>query len=547
MSLRWYLSFPTLALLLAGVAPAGPTCDGGLPADIPPFSPVTDADFHDEAGYTDDVVELGRLLFFDPILSGNRNIACATCHHPGFNGSDGLALPIGEGGQGLGPERRVAAETPIATRVPRNSPALFFVGAREFTTLFHDGRLETDPAVRWESGFWSPARGQLPAGLANVVAAQAMFPVVSPDEMAGHKGENPVADAVARNELAGPSGAWALIAARVAAIPGYVARFEAAYPHVDAASDIRFTDVANAIAAFETVAFRADGSPFDEYLRTRDPGAMSRAARRGMALFYGDAGCAGCHAGKFQTDHAFHAIAMPQIGPGKGDGTDPGYWEASGYAVRVEDFGRARVTHRAEDRYRFRTPSLRNVALTAPYGHAGAFATLEEVVRHHLSPEAGIRRYRLRSGLLPPVVEWMEQTAAGSRLTYQRISGERRADFEARDSWAARSGTLTDAIAAANELAPVTLSDGQLADVIAFLDALTDPGSVNAHRLVPDSVPSGLRVDRVGDGNDNITEETTHVPSRSSTLSIGPSTGNSHACVGRRGRGAGRRCRQRTE
>ena len=483
----------SLGLLLAAAGVVATTARGG---SGPTLAPITDSDFHNEADYADAIVELGRLLFFDPVLSGNRNIACATCHHPNFNTGDGLALPIGEGGRGLGPDRRVSSETPIVARVPRNSPALFFVGAKEFTTLFHDGRLERDPAIQWESGFWSPAREQLPAGLENVVAAQAMFPVVSPDEMAGQKGENPVADAVARDDLAGPDGAWALIAARVAAIPEYVARFTAAYAHIDGAPDIQFVDVANAIAAFEIVAFRADGSPFDEHLRTGDSGAMSTAAQRGMALFYGSAGCARCHSGRLQTDHAFHAIAMPQIGPGKGDGTDSGYWEASGYAARLEDYGRARVTHRRDDRYRFRTPSLRNVSLTAPYGHAGTFRTLEDVIRHHLAPEDSVRDYLLPAGLLTPVRDWMEQTVAGSRLTYQRIREERRADFEARDSWIARSDKLKRDIAAANELSPVSLSDAQLADVIAFLDALTDPQSADTRHLVPDSVPSGLPVDR---------------------------------------------------
>ncbi|MEM8814269.1 MAG: cytochrome c peroxidase [Pseudomonadota bacterium] len=495
----WRGAFALAGLLLAAASSANSAGGDVSSPGGPRFSPVTDADFHNEAQYADELIELGRLLFFDPILSGNRNIACATCHHPKFNSGDGVALPIGEGGHGLGPDRRVAPESPLAARVPRNSQALFFVGAKEFTTLFHDGRLERDPAVQWDSGFWSPAREQLPAGLDNIVAAQAMFPVVSPDEMAGQKGENPIADAVARDELAGPQGAWALIAARVAAIPEYVARFETAYTHVTTAADIRFTDIANAIAAFETLAFRADGSPFDEYLRTGDTAAMGASAERGMVLFYGDAGCGTCHAGKLQTDHAFHAIAMPQIGPGKGDGTDPGYWESSGYGARLEDHGRERVTHRPEDRYRFRTPSLRNVALTAPYGHAGSFATLEDVVRHHLGAEQSLRNYRnyrQPPGLLPPVSGWVEQTAAGSRLTYQRVPEERRADFEARDSWVASSERLTGKIAAANELEPVVLSDTQFADLIAFLEALSDPRSADAVHLVPDSVPSGLSVEK---------------------------------------------------
>ena len=77
---------------------------------------------------------------------------------------------------------------------------------------------------------------------------------------------------------------------------------------------------------------------------------MSGAARRGMELFYGKAKCATCHSGVLQTDQEFHAIAMPQVGPGKGHG-DSGH----------EDFGRGAVTGDVADRYRFRTPSLRNV------------------------------------------------------------------------------------------------------------------------------------------------------------------------------------------
>ncbi len=113
-----------------------------------------------------------------------------------------------------------------------------------------------------------------------------------------------------------------------------------------------------------------------------------------MDLFYGSAGCSTCHSGQFQTDHRFHAIAMPQIGPGK----------AARFESHHRDVGRMRVTGDAADAYRFRTPSLRNVDQTAPYGHAGAFASLESVVRHHLDPVASLKDYDPSQAVLPGLV-----------------------------------------------------------------------------------------------------------------------------------------------
>ncbi|MEO0387951.1 MAG: cytochrome-c peroxidase, partial [Pseudomonadota bacterium] len=80
---------------------------------------------------------VGRLLFYDKILSGNRNISCATCHHHDLATGDGLSLGIGAGGTGIGPERRAGPQ--IHRRVPRNAPPLWNLGARAVTVLFHDG------------------------------------------------------------------------------------------------------------------------------------------------------------------------------------------------------------------------------------------------------------------------------------------------------------------------------------------------------------------------------------------------------------------------
>ena len=250
---------------------------------------------------------------------------------------------------------------------------------------------------------------------------------------------------------------------------------------------------ANAIATFEAHAFRADNSPFDQYLRNEN--RLTARAERGMRLFYGKANCQSCHAGKFQTDHDFHAIAMPQIGPGKSDGRDPAYWRTTGLKAFPEDFGRGRVTMRNEDRYHFRTPSLRNVTLTGPWGHAGAYASLEAVVRHHLNPVQALNTYTPTDSTLPPLANVLETTAQGPRLQDRWLRNERLNDFLKRDTWIQQHSPLRDNIAAANELPPVDLSDAEIGDLLAFLESLTDPASKDLTHLIPARVPSGLPID----------------------------------------------------
>ncbi|MEO1108078.1 MAG: cytochrome c peroxidase [Pseudomonadota bacterium] len=397
-----------------------------------------------------EAVELGQLLFYDPILSGNRNISCATCHHPDLGTSDGLSLGIGEGGVGLGPERALDPNNLPEQRIPRNSPALWNLGAAEFTTFFHDGRLEADPTQ--PNGIRTPLGTNMRPGFQSALAAQAMFPVLSPDEMAGHYSENDVSQAVRLGLITQEGGAWDLIAARVAAIPEYQARFDRVSP----GEEITFIAIANVIADFIAFEWRADNSPFDRAMRGEEP--LTTDAQLGADLFYGQAGCSTCHAGWFQTDHSFYAIAMPQIGPGK----------SARFESHVRDDGRLRVTGGESDAFAFRTPSLRNVTLTAPYGHSGAYARLEDVVRHHLNPESALRRYSTDMALLP------------------ELPG-------ASDEKALLDADHVDAIANANELAEVSLTDEELNAILAFLTSLEDP----AVRLgIPDQVPSGLPVDR---------------------------------------------------
>ncbi|MEM8571432.1 MAG: cytochrome c peroxidase [Pseudomonadota bacterium] len=397
-----------------------------------------------------DRVRLGQLLFYDPVLSGNKNISCATCHHPRFGTSDGVSLALGEGGVGLGPDRRSDALNSPEQRIPRNAPGLWNLGASEFTVFFHDGRLEADPSQPF--GIRTPLGSEMAQGFQSALAAQAMFPVLSPDEMAGHYSENDVSQAIRVGLLSQPGGAWDIIAQRVSEIPEYALAFEVLMP----GEPVSFTAIANVIADFIAFEWRADASPFDVAMAGGAP--LSADAQRGMDLFYGEAGCSACHSGWFQTDHDFHAIAVPQIGPGK----------AARFESHARDTGRLRVTGDPADAYTFRTPSLRNVTLTAPYGHSGAYAELEDMVRHHLNPVVASMSYDIGMAILPDL-------AGAEDLRIQSDAAE------------------MHAISDANALNPVRLTDPEVEAILAFLQALEDP----TERLgVPKTVPSGLPVDQ---------------------------------------------------
>lgn len=400
---------------------------------------------------------LGRSLFFDPILAGNQNIACSTCHHPTLGTSDGVSLSIGEGGVGLGPNRRLREGEHVYARIPRNAPALWNRGSSDFHTMFHDGRLQVDEA-RPHGVLMPPAR-DLEREVLNPLAAQALLPITSPDEMAGQHAENDTSERVEEMKFMGGEGAWTTIAARVEAVPAYREAFDWLIGPDEA---IHITDIANALASFMTFEFRSTDSPFDRYLRG-DEAAMTDLQKDGMELFYGAAGCSVCHAGTFQSDHGFHAIGMPQIGPGKMHVPDRDY----------ADIGRMAVTGDAADAYKFRTPSLRNVTLTAPYGHAGAYATLEQVIRHHMAPHERLADYDISTAILHDVTtDHADNEALGDPKEMQRIS-------------------------AAIEFDGVDVTEDQIPALIAFLESLEDPIAKRGRLGVPPRVMSGLPMDDV--------------------------------------------------
>lgn len=418
--------------------------------DLP--APVTDAAY---APVDPAEARLGWLLFYDPILSGNRSVSCGSCHHPRFATSDGLSLGLGDGAVGLGPERRIDPDNRPEQRIPRNSPALFNLGALEFTVMFHDGRIEADPSR--PSGLRTPLEDEMVTGFDSILSAQTMFPVLSADEMAGHYGENEISTAVRQGRLTGDGGAWNLISRRVADIPAYAETFQAVYPEIAAGRDIAFTDISNAIAAFIAFEWRSDTSAFDAHLRGTAP--LTGAAAQGMTLFYSAANCATCHAGPFQTDHGFHAMGQPQLGPGK----------AARFEDHQRDIGRMRVTGRTEDAYAFRTPSLRNVTETGPWGHAGAFSDLGAFLRHHADPVAGLAAY-------------------GPQATLPA--------FDATKADWSMDASEVAAIAAAVDIVPAGLGEDDIAALLAFLDSLTDPSAIEGRLGVPKTVPSGLAVEQ---------------------------------------------------
>lgn len=397
-------------------------------------------------------VALGRSLYFDNILSGNKDVSCATCHLPAVGTGDGLPLSIGTGGvNGLGPARELGNGRSL---VPRNAPDVFNRGASEWQTMFWDGRVLS--SVR---GYYqTPAGEELPGGLSSLLAAQAMFPVTAADEMRGLPGDVTVTGEA--NELAIiDEGEWQTmwqgLMARLLAVPEYVALFAAAYPDVPV-SELGFQHAANAIAAFEAEAFACLENGWYAYLNG-DLAAISEDAKKGALLFYGEAGCAACHSGPLFTDQQYHNIAAPQIGPGKGKGAPL-------------DNGRFETTGRPADQFAFRTPSLLNVTATGPWLHNGAYRDLRAVLTHHQNPEAALRNYDPAAHL----PEFMQDTALVDEQLRKRLLA-----------------TIDPQLAPARRLSPT-----EIGYLLAFLDALTDPAvwGEEMEGWIPTAVPSGLPV-----------------------------------------------------
>lgn len=403
-----------------------------------------------------ELAELGRDLFFDPILSGDMNISCATCHHPALAMADARVLPIGTGGIGLGIERdflthirvseeyigdesgQVVVNPAIGQFVPRNSPTVLNSALLNFQ--FWDGRVQ-NYAFGENVLTLEPAITDL--GLTDALAVQAFFPIISRGEMAGTTfGDDP------------PETIRLALVSRLQNNTNYADRFE----DIFTTDDITPVQVVEAIAAFERQLIFTE-SPWDDYI-AGDSTALSDEQKRGALLFYGvlnpGVNCSSCHSGDLLTDQGFYNLLVPQLGPGKGNG-DNGR----------EDWGRANTSFDWRDRFIFRTPSLRNVTLTAPYFHSGAYATLEATILHHANVWDSAANYD-----------------PSAHLPQSFYSSVRPFDPD--------SQGYTVAPELANGLA---LSDTDIADLVTFLESLTDPNALDLSHLTPESVPSGLELD----------------------------------------------------
>lgn len=473
------------ALLLAGC--------GAKESDSPVYSPVngsapvlrsqTDMDLYaliHQHGLTGNPVhgampdiaspkaQLGMKLFFTKALSGNLDVACVTCHHPLLGGGDNLSLSIGVDAADpdvLGHSRvLMGSQSP---GVPRNAPTTFNIGlCQQF--MFHDGRLGkvsggiNTPDVQYPQV--DPNAGN------NLVQAQARFPVTSSAEMRGKSFDKDGTSQSCRELLAGRLGGYRKAPKALTREEAryWITQFRKVYPDAKSSPSSLVTEqrIAEALGEYERSQVFVN-SPWRNYVQG-DLEAISETAKQGALLFFsardkGGFDCVSCHRGDFFTDEGFYNVLIPAIGPGKHDG--------NGVGERLLDRGRELVTGQEDDRSRFRTPSLLNVAVTGPWGHNGAYTTLSGVVRHMLNPFEAAVKYDTAQLRQPNIQtgEWREN--------------------------------LRDMLHRNSDLAGQNFADKDVRQLVTFLETLTDPCVVNpecmAKWLPPpgDKDPMGLQLD----------------------------------------------------
>ncbi|MCB1211495.1 MAG: hypothetical protein KDK97_19380 [Verrucomicrobiales bacterium] len=233
------------------------------------------------AADTPQQVELGRLLFFDPILSATREVACATCHHPDHGWADGRSTPLGVNARGLGPKRKVSKSSDLAPLL-RNTPTIL-------NTAFNgiENTKSHDPQVA--PMFWDNRVQSL--------ESQALVPIESREEM--------------RGDACSKTAAVPQMVERLKAIPEYQKRF---------ATEITGPRVAQAIAAYERTLITPD-SPFDRFIRG-DPDGLTVQQKAGMQAFQ-KAGCALCHNGPMLSDFKLHSIGITDSASPRADFRTP--------------------------------------------------------------------------------------------------------------------------------------------------------------------------------------------------------------------------------
>lgn len=425
------------------------------------------------------LADLGRLLFFDKIAALHSDNACAGCHSPtaGFGDTQSIAIGI-QNNNVVGPGRR-------GPRNQRRSPILLNAGF--FPALMWNGRFSAPSGDPFDNsgGFaFPPPEGltAFPPGdpvIRTLLAAQAHIPPTELVEVAGFTGTagtiGPEFDQFddGMGEVVPPPDATGFrnepirqaVLRRLNASPAYRTLFGAIFPSVRAGGPIDFAMFGNAVAEFTFTLTFAD-APLDRFARGERT-AMTREEKEGALLFFGAPGCVRCHAvggrsNEMFSDFEMHAIGAPQIAPRFGAGTGNVIFDGPG---RDEDFGLEQVTANPVDRYRFRTPPLRNVAVQPAFFHNGSFTRLGDAIRHHLDVVRSAREY--------------DPAAAG-------VAGD-----------LAHLGPIEPVLARvdARLAIPRRLRGQELANLIAFVrTGLLDPRALprNLCGLVPATLPSGL-------------------------------------------------------
>jgi len=251
---------------------------------------------------------------------------------------------------------------------------------------------------------------------------------------------------------------------RINSEPEYRKRFGKLFPDVAAGGPITFDEFGFAIAEFEFTQVFAD-APIDEFARGRK-NAMTDSQKKGALLFFGKAECIQCHkvsgsSNEMFSDFAPHVIGVPQIAPSVGNVTFDG-------PGQNEDFGLEQITGNPNDRYKFRTSPIRNVALQPAFFHNGAFTRLEDAIRHHLDVFASALNY--------------DPVAAG-------VAPDLRGPTGPIDPVLDRVDPILRT--------PISLDSREFQELVDFVrNGLLDSraASSNLRKLIPKSVPSGFPV-----------------------------------------------------
>lgn len=318
------------------------------------------------------LADLGRNLFFDTVGGLNNDNNCAGCHVPSAGLGDTQSIAIGIDNNGIvGPNR-------AGPRNQRRTPSI--VNTALYPALMWNSRFHSvtrDPFDNSLGFVFPPPEGISLSYLPHLLTAQAFIPPTERVEVAGFAFPGDSNDI--RNE----------VLRRINAVPEYRKRFGKIFPSVRDGGPVTFDMFGAAIAEFEFTQVFAD-APIDRFARGQR-NAMTADQKKGALLFFGTANCVACHkvsgdSNEMFSDFAQHVIGVPQVVPSVGNVVFDG-------PGQNEDFGLEQVTGNPDDRYKFRTSPLRNVALQPAFFHNGAFTTLEDAVRHHLNVVESAQNY----------------------------------------------------------------------------------------------------------------------------------------------------------